>query len=128
MVGANCEWPAPKIRSPMMDCFDKANQFSFIGRQFGMLRSHRPPKESKSTVTLMKNSTKPGAGRITVNHKFLGKIRQLQQWRKHECSFKIQKSPLSILGESKIGEAKLDELIESTRGTIYRQGNPRDGL
>ena len=42
-------------------------------------------------------------------------------------------SPITVSGsrllyESKIGEAKLDELIESTRGTIYRQGNPRDGL
>src|SRR6185369_437907 len=85
----------------MSDGFDKANQLSFIGRQFGMMSSHRPTKESKSTVTLMKNSTKPGAGSITVNHKFLGKIQQLQQWRRHERPFKIQKSPLSIFGPRK---------------------------
>jgi len=45
--------------------------------------------------------------------------------------FSLSFSPFeycTFVCESKIGEAKLYELIESTRGTIYRQGNPRDGL
>jgi hypothetical protein len=71
VVCADEEWTPPQIRLPMPHRLDEPNQLMLVCHQLHVPWQDLPAEEGDNAVTLVKNGTKPGAGRITLNDEVL---------------------------------------------------------
>jgi hypothetical protein len=70
----------------MEDSLDKADEFSFIGRQLGVMRHELPVKEGNWPRALMQNSTDTEARGVTLEVEIPTEIQELEDWCGHQCA------------------------------------------
>jgi hypothetical protein len=61
VVHADEERPAPKVRPPVANCLNKANEFTLVSYQLGMSTHNRSIEECHHTIALMYYGVESGA-------------------------------------------------------------------
>jgi hypothetical protein len=71
VVQADEERPAPKVRPPVANSLNKADEFTLVSRQLGMLTRNQSIEECHHTVALMYYGVESGARSVTLDNEFL---------------------------------------------------------
>jgi hypothetical protein len=80
VVSADHELPPPQVRAPMSHRLNQADEFSFIGGEFGVARRNGLAEEGQRTCTLMQHDTHARTRRVTLDDEVAVERRKLQNW------------------------------------------------
>lgn len=80
MICANDEVATPKVRPPMADRLDQADQLLFIRSEFQMTGHKRLAEEHEGTRALMEDHPKARPRCIAVHCEWLVEVWEMQDW------------------------------------------------
>ena len=91
VISLDDEGTPPKIRAPMADRLDEADELALVRSRFEVPSRKGPTKERDGVPILMKDSSEAGAGRVAVDDECGVEVREMEHWRRTQRGFEGHK-------------------------------------